>query len=636
MISRCGTSDAWAGVSTETGVLSVPTFLSSVGRLLAAERTGSPVALVLLEIPSAEAAPAAGRALAAKLGFTARIAHVSCHHIAVATALPVATASVASLERRLETAVRGVLGRRAPVRTAHVLADIAGPHDVNQLLREVASRLPEPLRGPFPPLPSASTQAALEIPEPPAIAPIGAPPPSNRQLPTSEASASQERASSPDVKRRNRRAVGLRVALTGTDQALASLSNFAVGVAVARVAGIAALGAYSLAYVIWLVMADVHRSLVTDPMAIENDVNRREARTSIKIGLASELTLGVGLGLSVGVIGLSMVLAGQRAYGTAFLALAPWLPFLLVQDYWRWVGFMKARPGQALANDVLFDAVQALAFVLLLAVGVRSSVLALGAWGIGALAGSIFGLLQHRVAPTTRGGMRRLRQRWPVGSWLLGGSVTTWGAQQAYVVLTGIMLGPVGIGGLRAALSLVQGPSLVLLQAGGSVGLPEASKALSRRGWKGLNDVQRLVTLLSVLSVGVVGVVVLFFGRDLLSVLYGARFARYAVTADILVLSVFLGSISVGGVLALKATKLTGMLFRKSLFSLVASVIAVVVLVPLFGIEGAAAAAVARSFTSTATTLGLHRRFSRREAERLSQGDPPPIEGVDATPAQTT
>ena len=86
----------------------------------------------------------------------------------------------------------------------------------------------------------------------------------------------------------------VRFGLTAIDQCVSSLSNFAVGVGVARVAGVAGFGAYSLAYAGWLVVAAMHRSLITDPMSIENDVHQPDAARHVRIGLAAELTLGLG------------------------------------------------------------------------------------------------------------------------------------------------------------------------------------------------------------------------------------------------------------------------------------------------------------------------------------------------------
>jgi len=36
--------------------------------------------------------------------------------------------------------------------------------------------------------------------------------------------------------------------------------------------------------------------------------------------------------------------AGWAAAGTGLVAVAAWLPFLTVQDFWRWVGFLAGRP----------------------------------------------------------------------------------------------------------------------------------------------------------------------------------------------------------------------------------------------------------------------------------------------------
>jgi O-antigen/teichoic acid export membrane protein len=409
----------------------------------------------------------------------------------------------------------------------------------------------------------------------------------------------------------------VRVALTGMDQGLSSASNFAVGVAVARVAGIASLGAYSLAYAVWLGVAAMHRALITDPMAIENDLRSADARHHIRVGLAAEITFGFGMFVVFATSGLILLASGQHQFGVALLAVSPWLPALLAQDYWRWAGFMRGQPGHSLANDAFFDVVQAASFVILLNIGVRSSLLGIVSWGIGATGGALFGLWQFWVRPTVRGGFTRLRHRWSVGKWLLGGTASGWGAAQMTTVLTGVILGPVGIGGLKAAQSLVIGPAQVLIQAGGSVGLPEASKSLRERGWPGLRKVQRVVTVAGIASVGSVALVVILFGRRLLNDIYGPGFGRYAVVADILALSALLSSFGLGAILSLKATRKLRLLFRVQFIALIVAVISVSVLAPIFGIEGAAAAAGVTSAAGVIGTLIVHFRHSRIEAEKM-------------------
>jgi O-antigen/teichoic acid export membrane protein len=417
--------------------------------------------------------------------------------------------------------------------------------------------------------------------------------------------------------RRRARARIVRIGVTGLDQGVSSLSNFAVGVAVARVAGVAALGEYSLAYAAWLIIAATHRSLITDPMAIENDVNKSDAVFHMRVGLAAELALGLASAALFGVVGFILLGAGQRAFGIVFVTFAPWLPFLLAQDYWRWVAFMKAKPGKALTNDVVFDVFQGGAFVVLVVAGERSAVLAIVAWGIGAVFGAFYGLWQFSVQPSIKGGVERIRVRWPLSKWLLASSTAASGSTQAGTILVAALLGPAGTGGFRAASTLVSGPTNVLVQAGGSIGLPEAARGLHNRGWPGLRRIQRLITLGGVVSVGPIVVIVLIFSKQLMGLIYGHKFIAYATTADIVALSLLVSAFRLGAILALKTTKQTRLIYHTTVVALVTSLGFTALLAPLFGVIGAAWAALASAVIVTAQTLVLHWRHSRPEAERM-------------------
>jgi len=408
--------------------------------------------------------------------------------------------------------------------------------------------------------------------------------------------------------------------VAAVDQCLSSVSNFAVGVVVARVAGVSGFGAFSLAYAMWLVLAACHRSLVTDPMAIENDLHAdkvTEVAEHVRMGLAAELTLGIASALVSAAIGTVLVAVGEREFGTSFLVLAPWLPFLLAQDYWRWVGYMKGQPHKALANDVVFDVVQAVLFGIILVVGVRSSAVAICAWGLGAAAGAVYGLWQFSSRPSLAGGIERIKGRWKLSKWLLAGAVSSQVTSQSTVVLTSAFLGPSGIGGLKAALNLVAGPSLVLIQAGGSIGLPEASKGLKERGWSGLRRVQRIITVAGFVGVGLIAVVVFAFGAQLLSLVYGPAFGKFASTADVLAVAELVCTLSLGAMLSLKATRQTKLTFPATAVSLVISVVAIVILAPRYGVLGSAYACLTAITVRTGILVVTHWKYSRRAAESL-------------------
>ena len=304
-----------------------------------------------------------------------------------------------------------------------------------------------------------------------------------------------------------------RVAITTIDQGFSSASNFAVGVVVAHIAGPAGLGAYAVAYTAWLALGTAHRALITDPMSIDNDVLHADAAQKLRAGLAAETSIGLAAAAVLVVVSIPLIFSGLRSFGIALITLAPFLPFLLVQDYWRWVGFMQARPDRSLMNDVVFNCVQALGVGALIVGGLRSPSVAIVAWGVGAAVAAAYGLRQYSVGFTLRGGAGMIRSRWPMSKWFFAGGLASWGSAQAYPLLAGPGVGPVGLGGLKAAQNLMSGPTLVLIQAGGSIGLPEASHALERGGWPRLRSVAGWVTVAGVVSVGFVAAIVFVAGE---------------------------------------------------------------------------------------------------------------------------
>lgn len=410
---------------------------------------------------------------------------------------------------------------------------------------------------------------------------------------------------------------GSRAGLTLVDQGFSSLSNFAVGVVVARVAGPVGLGGFSFAYAGWLVLSDLHRSLITDPMTIEGDVRsecRKDRIRSIKQGYAAELILGSAVALVFVVVGL--ILGGLHAhtYGQAMVALAPWLPALVAQDYWRWIGFMSQRPGLSLANDAVFNVVQGGAVAVVFLAHTHSLVAIIGAWGLGGAAGAIYGLRQYRVFPSILGGLALLRNRWMMSKWLAGTSLMNWGSAQAYVFIAGSLLGPAGLGSLKAAQTLVSGPSGVLIQAGGSIGLPEATKAYAEKGWRGMMRVSRIVTAAGFLSFALGAAVVIGWGRRLLTTIYGPAFGHMYLAAVLIAVGyVFIGFF-LGPVLVLKATRNTRRLFFVEVTTLTASISSVAALTVLYGTTGAAAAAIC-TYASAAVSFHWFQRLIHREVE---------------------
>lgn len=391
---------------------------------------------------------------------------------------------------------------------------------------------------------------------------------------------------------------------TTADQCVASASNFAVGIVVARLSGPQGLGAFAFAYTCWILLTTLHRSLITDPMMILGDMRREDAVDLRRRGFAAEIALGALSTLVFAATGTILLAAGQHTFGVGLLVLAPWILFLNLQDYWRQTGFMQGLPKKSLHNDLVFMVVQAVAFAGAFIFGLHTVFAAVSAWGLGAAIAALYGLRQFSVRPSLRGGWAFLRSRLPMSRWLAGERTASWGGSQLYLLLAGALLGPAALGGLKAAQAMVMGPAFVLINAGGHYGLPEASRQLAERGWAGLARVARFVTGAAVLATTATGLVVFVAAGPLLDRLYGPQFAAFATSARIFAIAFVIGAFGIGPTLILNVTVRVRPLFFVQIGRTVVSVIAVYLLSNLYGVNGAAMASlVAVSFNVVSTLI---------------------------------
>ncbi len=398
------------------------------------------------------------------------------------------------------------------------------------------------------------------------------------------------------------------------DQCVASGSNFAVGIVVARISGPAGLGAFALAYTVWILLTTLHRSLITDPMAIMGDMRGDEKEEFVRRGFAADVTLGLMAAGIIAAVGSALLVVGQTTFGVGLLSVAPWIVVLDLQDYWRWIGFMQGEPKKSLMNDLLFNAVQALAFGAIFVVGLHSVFAVVAAWGMGAAVAALYGLRQFSVRPSVRGGSTFLWSRWHTSRWLASERAASWGASQLYLVLAGVILGPAALGGLKAAQGLVAGPTTLVVNASGSFGLPEATKQYAERGWIGMLKVSRFVTGAGLAASLACGVAVFLAAPTLLKLLYGPEFVKYAPCARLFAVSVVLSAFAVGPIITLTATRRVRPLFVLQLAKLAFAVAAVSVLAEAYGVTGAATAYLVMVALSSLAIM-LLQSWTRRSQE---------------------
>jgi len=407
--------------------------------------------------------------------------------------------------------------------------------------------------------------------------------------------------------------------VTAADQIISSGSNFVIGVLVGSIAGARAFGAYMIAFTVWLVVVGAHRALLTEPLVITmgDPTGSRE----LGYGVHSEMVLGVVLGGASASIGAVLYAVGSRPIATALLMLAPLLPALLLQDYWRAMAFACHRPDRALLNDSVFVAFQIIAIGGVVAAGRRTAPWFILAWGIGALAGAVVGFRQFRVAPHLRGGLGLLRSLWPVSRWQLADFATNFSADQLYLVVVVVTLGELQYGGLKAALSLM-GPATVILLSGGNIGLPGAARALRQGGIDELVRFARRLTIGVASCIIAVGLVVFFFGNWALGHVYRkADFRQFGYLSRYVAVQYSVSVFAFGAGIALRVARQTRRLWFARLAVTVLSLTTVLVLSRRYGLRGAGWAGVLTGVFNAVAVVMVFRQY-RMDVELGRVPDP--------------
>ncbi|MBT2421051.1 hypothetical protein J7F04_25225, partial [Streptomyces sp. ISL-24] len=258
------------------------------------------------------------------------------------------------------------------------------------------------------------------------------------------------------------------------DQAASSITNFAVGIYVARSLGLTAFGVFSLAWVTYGVALNVSRGLATDPLMVRfSGVSDAAWRGAVV--RSSGTALGVGAALGAASVAAGLALGGR--VGPAFACLGAVLPGLLLQDAWRFAFFAAGAGRKAFVNDLVWGVVLVPAMVVSARVGsVAAFVLA---WGGAAAVAAVYGCFQSGIRPRLTGAREWLREHRDLGYRYLAENVSNSGASQLRAYGLGAIVGVGAVGVVRGA-ELLLGPFLAVLMGLSLVTVAEAARVLRR------------------------------------------------------------------------------------------------------------------------------------------------------------
>jgi O-antigen/teichoic acid export membrane protein len=246
------------------------------------------------------------------------------------------------------------------------------------------------------------------------------------------------------------------------DQILSSATNFLTAFVASYVLAPDDFGAFVVAYAVVTVALATVRALVGEPLLAHLPTLAPERQPA-----AARSALGAAalLGVAAGALLLALGLSGVPTLA-ALVWFAPWVPVVVVQDAFRFVALCRSRTGAALALDVTWAVVQAVALTLTFGLGGLSVATLASSWGVGALGGVLVAAVlfpaDWRRPADPRPWMRQSRH---LSGWFTLTSVLGQAEIYTVLILAGVLLAPVDAAGLRAVQLMVYQPAATLMGA---------------------------------------------------------------------------------------------------------------------------------------------------------------------------
>jgi O-antigen/teichoic acid export membrane protein len=260
------------------------------------------------------------------------------------------------------------------------------------------------------------------------------------------------------------------------DQAISSLSNFALGLFVARAVGATEFGAFTLAYVTYSVVINAARGLASDPFLVRySGAQPRQWRRATAAATGTALLVGLVLGAVSVLVGLLL----PSTVGLPFVALGLTLPGLTLQDSWRFAFFARGDGKLSFLNDLVWTVLLLGALVALYLSGRHGAVISLLAFGGTASLAAVYGAYQARLLPRPAWARTWLREHRSLSGRYMVENLSSSGAMQLRSVMLGAVTSLAAVGYVRAG-EILMGPFTVVLMGLSQVSVPEAARVLRR------------------------------------------------------------------------------------------------------------------------------------------------------------
>ena len=401
------------------------------------------------------------------------------------------------------------------------------------------------------------------------------------------------------------------------DQAVASATNFATGIIIARACSKEELGLYMLGFSLIMLMTDFQTSLITTPYMVYSPRLKGRAHalyTGSTLIHQLAFCLLTMFGVACGAVAVTHGI-GPRGLGPVMWALCVVIALIMLREHARRVSFARLRLMTAFLFDVSIAVGQIGGLLLLARFGLLSASRAY--WVIGSVCGiAVMGWLwldREFYHPRMSESIADLKKNWVFGKWVFASGLVWALAMNLYPWFLAYFHGPASTGVWAACMGVVSVGNPALLGIQNLVG-PKIAHAYAESGSKGLRRSVLKITAAIALPVSVLCVILIFWGGRFVTLLYGRQYSGNNFLVAILAVNFLVYAVAFAFSRALMATERADLDFQLNFAALFIMVTMGFWLVRAFGPVGAAFGLLAATFITSAVKAGAFLRLPDRQS----------------------
>jgi O-antigen/teichoic acid export membrane protein len=375
------------------------------------------------------------------------------------------------------------------------------------------------------------------------------------------------------------------------DQAVASATNFATGIIIARACSKEELGLYMLGFSLILLMTDFQTSLITTPYMVYAPRLRGHAH-ALYTGSTLIHQLGFCLITMLGVVCAAIAVTGGIGRGglaPVLWALSLVIALIMLREHARRVSFARLRLKTAFLFDTSIAIGQIGGLLLLARFGLLSASRAF--WVIGSVCGlAVLGWLwsdRECYHPRWSESLADLKKNWVFGKWVFASGLVWAISMNLYPWFLAYFHGTASTGVWAACLGIVSvgNPALVGLQ--NFLG-PKIAHVYAAHGAKALRRFVLKITAVLALPVSLLCLALIFWGGRLVALVYGRQYGGNNLIVALLSINLLIMATTFSFSRALMAIERADLDFLVNFVALFIMVIIGFWLVRAFGTLGAA------------------------------------------------